>query len=917
MFTKKAHFKFTEPMPLNVPRFKNDFIVDQHLKVDTAEVDLLIKKIAAQVEATHDIEATHDKEGIPDHIVAFNLEAEIQAHPDSLFVKCFAIKADEMNDNGDWFGCNELKKATPTFIGVPVFTNHNNSDAEAARGKVVHSWWDDGRNGIMIIARVDGEAYPQLARGIREEYILGTSMGCFLGHNRVLMADGTYCPIEDIQSGDEVITHKGNIKSVVNLQRHIDKENDEILHITIRGIKDSIDTTKDHPFYVPIVQKQCACGCGRKVDNNYSVPFKKYQKKYLQGHYQKTTIKISDIRNNFSYEWKKSGKLKVGDLVCVPRMNVSRSGITTDEAKLIGLFLAEGSYLKYKDTKTAVEFNFALSERDSLGQLTVDLLKSVFPGENIPTTQIRKDRNIFMVRLHGKDVARWFFINCGEYSHSKKLSPDILLENRENLLTLIGCFISGDGHLRDVNNRQNYNIWTTSHCLRDQFNTILNKLGIKHSTTALVNGKSSTLRKAAGMGSIPVDYVGVDTRRPSYCLQIGQHYSSVLSDYAPHKTMSKFINHPSIKFVTDEFILTPITSITRSYNSDPVYTLEVEDDHSYVVEGVAVKNCQVKYSVCSICHNAAESPAQYCEHIRERKTRNISASKVKCAYHKHGNDEVCPLCNSTKKEKKTFAVKDVDVFEYNYGIKFIENSFVVNPACHDCGVTEIIDPSRFLAKVAEIERTLPRLLKVAQETDVICTDQGCTRLASKPQVDVIQEALDFLSKGAKYIKKFAGQEQINDLNQALNLLTSVSQDMLQQKDQIDLEFLSDLVTVLADLQTVTDELTEQGYGRLPSPGTAQQQTPDQGQGQPAQPAQTAPPTPAATGGASKVHSGPAGGAGTVTSPMASKKFDLEKLSQGLLSKIQSFPSFLNSHHLQLNKYEDDKNFDITFKMKKR
>ena len=31
----------------------------------------------------------------------FDLEAEIKKHHDSLFVKCFAIKADEVNDNGE------------------------------------------------------------------------------------------------------------------------------------------------------------------------------------------------------------------------------------------------------------------------------------------------------------------------------------------------------------------------------------------------------------------------------------------------------------------------------------------------------------------------------------------------------------------------------------------------------------------------------------------------------------------------------------------------------------------------------------------------------------------------------------------------------------------------------------------------
>ena len=85
--------------------------------------------------------------------------------------------------------------------------------------------------------------------------------------------------------------------------------------------------------------------------------------------------------------------------------------------------------------------------------------------------------------------------------------------------------------------------------------------------------------------------------------------------------------------------------------------------------------------------------------------------------------------NMTENEQKKYAV-NTKVFEYNYGIKFIENSFVVNPACPDCGVTEVIDPNKFLAKVADIQAALPRLLKAASEQPLTCTDQTCRRVVS-------------------------------------------------------------------------------------------------------------------------------------------------------------------------------------------
>ncbi len=312
--------------------------------------------------------------------------------------------------------------------------------------------------------------------------------------------------------------------------------------------------------------------------------------------------------------------------------------------------------------------------------------------------------------------------------------------------------------------------------------------------------------------------------------------------------------------------------------------------------------CQVKYSLCSICHNYAETPDQYCSHIRERKTRTLSVAKQKCDYHKYGGSEDCPVCECKKGEKNTYKLADQEVFEYNYGIKFIENSFVVNPACHDCGVTEIIDPQSFVAKVAHIQNTLPRLIKAARETPLMCTDKTCVSVMNDEQAGTLQDALGILTEGAEQIIKLsgveflkgsilkltkeAGQKELEDLNTALTLITSVSQSMLNQKDQIDLEFLSDLVEVLSDLQNTIDELTEQGYGRLQSPEGGEQTPGAEGVQTPQTPAaQTEMPYPGSNApqGTSKIKSGPAGDVGSVTGPLAAeRKLDLQKLSENLM-----------------------------------
>ena len=152
-FNKRATFTINKIKPLNTPEGWDIYNLPNQIK--TASIDVMSEDLNN-----------------------FDLKQAVKEHPEHLYLKIFAIKKDEPNDNGDAFCEKELTLAAPTFIGVPLFTNHQNDDVEKARGECVHSWYDKKAGGIFIIGRVDKVAYPKLARGIEEKYISGTSMGC-------------------------------------------------------------------------------------------------------------------------------------------------------------------------------------------------------------------------------------------------------------------------------------------------------------------------------------------------------------------------------------------------------------------------------------------------------------------------------------------------------------------------------------------------------------------------------------------------------------------------------------------------------------------------------------------------------------------------------------------------------------------
>jgi len=136
-----------------------------------------------------------------------DLIAEMTKHPEALWIRVKAIEADIPNDNGDCFSREEIIKAYKSFEGVPVFTNHENSKVENAKGKVVKAEWDDREGAVYCTMFVDRAANGPLCRAIEEGYVTDVSMGtqveysvCSVCEKKAFTADD-YC--------DHVKTMKG------------------------------------------------------------------------------------------------------------------------------------------------------------------------------------------------------------------------------------------------------------------------------------------------------------------------------------------------------------------------------------------------------------------------------------------------------------------------------------------------------------------------------------------------------------------------------------------------------------------------------------------------------------------------------------------------------------------------------------
>jgi hypothetical protein len=103
--------------------------------------------------------------------------------PGMLYVTARAISS-RVNANYDGWPAEELRKGYRTFIGRPVFVDHNNHNPENSRGVILDAKLRESRlasgvedTWVELLIEVDARAYPRLARAIEDGQVDAVSMG--------------------------------------------------------------------------------------------------------------------------------------------------------------------------------------------------------------------------------------------------------------------------------------------------------------------------------------------------------------------------------------------------------------------------------------------------------------------------------------------------------------------------------------------------------------------------------------------------------------------------------------------------------------------------------------------------------------------------------------------------------------------
>jgi predicted nucleic acid-binding Zn-ribbon protein len=113
------------------------------------------------------------------HRVTFDYEPR----PGYLYLRSRMISS-RTNDNHDTFPADEIEKGYKTFLGKPVFVNHNNENHHRARGVIVAVALHRDRNPdgtpdtwVEGLHEVDAVRFPRLAKAVLAGRVNRTSMG--------------------------------------------------------------------------------------------------------------------------------------------------------------------------------------------------------------------------------------------------------------------------------------------------------------------------------------------------------------------------------------------------------------------------------------------------------------------------------------------------------------------------------------------------------------------------------------------------------------------------------------------------------------------------------------------------------------------------------------------------------------------
>lgn len=409
---------------------------------------------------------------------------------------------------------------------------------------------------------------PRVENGVSEEE-LAKLMQCFdlyvqyancLAKGQKIKTKNGWKNIEDVCVGEEVWTHKGRYKKVVNtFKKNI---NEKILKIKCHADYDELLITKEHPIYK--LDNSDYSGSrsfrehvGMLVSNGKDLPKKVFA--------EARSLKVGDIlAKKIDVEEKPVYELDMTDYI--PEHYTIEDGrykyktakiwhdvkIKTDNDlfKWFGLYVADGcasrksSVYITSNTKDVENYKLCDIVMPKFGKL-----------KHKPYT----NRNAIDSTINNTVFKEYIEEHCKKDIDKKLPDWSITLPLSQQKCILQGLFM-GDGSYSEKDNVSIY--VTISPQLSKQIKELCERLGLNYNVNTVVKSGN---------------------RRIQYRFEIRGNISK--GEFSTKRSSTRGLYHDGYKYVQ-------IKEIEEVDYKGHVYTIEVEDDNSYTCDAYHVRNCE-------------------------------------------------------------------------------------------------------------------------------------------------------------------------------------------------------------------------------------------------------------------------------------------------------------------------------------
>jgi hypothetical protein len=394
---------------------------------------------------------------------------------------------------------------------------------------------------------------------------------CFPAGTPIAMADGTEKPIEAVRVGDMVLSHTGTPRRV---SETMDRSyTGRTYSIAVKGWPWRLRMTDEHP--VAVFQNDEAPGGHGFVRGEMNwVPANRLAVGdfVLMTHPQTreksvTTLDLATVVDIPTLRQPKATKCPLvtdgGIRFPGSRSVVRRHVVVNAEfGRLVGLYLAEGNCERRRVTFTFSGDELAMAEECRA------LILSVF-GVEATILHLPNGKNVTRVRIDNLTMAQVFKSLCPGDALSKRVPVVVFRASSEVRMEVLRGWLDGDGHVKRRGNAAVTTGVTSSAMLNRDLHRLSMSCGLKPSSA--FRKKSEHQRVAA----TTLDFATADS------LSIGIPF-----DIEPSGRRRTYYSRQP------EGIVCRIDDVVAfDVACERVFNIEVDEEHSYVANGIAVHNC--------------------------------------------------------------------------------------------------------------------------------------------------------------------------------------------------------------------------------------------------------------------------------------------------------------------------------------